>query len=69
MDADDVLTELLQPSEAQQDEEMQEADFWNGVGEEDYVVEVEEPIAATAGPPSEVVQPSDLSCLSYSCMV
>ncbi|CAE7262722.1 unnamed protein product [Symbiodinium pilosum] len=54
MDADDVLTELLQPSEAQQDEEMQEADFWNGVGEEDYVVEVEEPIAATAGPPSEV---------------
>ncbi|CAE7204048.1 unnamed protein product [Symbiodinium natans] len=64
---DDLLTELLQPkreaaetadkaegSEAGEvDDEMQEADFWNGVGEEDFEVEEVEEIEATAGPVQE----------------
>ena len=54
---DDLLTELLHPEQSEEqavaDEEMQEADFWNGVGEEDFVDEVAVQIAATAGPDQE----------------
>ena len=56
--ADDFLEELLQPvqreAQAQDDEQdMQEADFWNGVGEEDFLEEDFEPIAESAGPVQE----------------
>ena len=50
--ADDFLEELLQPVRDADEEDMQEADFWNGVGEEeDFLDEDSAAIAETAGEP------------------
>ncbi|CAE7906774.1 unnamed protein product, partial [Symbiodinium necroappetens] len=62
--ADDFLEELLQPVRDADEEDMQEADFWNGVGEEeDFLDEDSAAIAETAGEPVQEeasIQTSDV---------